>query len=346
MFMAAILLTVIGTAILTDLAGLSMALGAFLAGLLLGETEYRHEVEVDIEPFKGLLLALFFMSVGMGIDYRVVGDLALWIGLSVLGLFVLKSLITGGLCLAFGLPRHVSLEAGLLLGQGGEFAFVVVGLAMTLGLVPPDTGHFMLMVAGLSMVVTPLVALTGKHLAAAVERRSPTERNGGMIASIGEVEGHVILAGYGRIGRLMGEILDAEGIAYIALETDPLIVARERAQNVPIYYGDASRPEMLRRAKPENAAALVLTLNDAAANERIVRTVHADWPDLPIHARARDPAHARKLLALGATDAMPETTEAALQMGVRLLHEIGLPTELALRRIETQRTRAMDALRV
>ena len=344
-FMAAILLTVIGTAMITDQAGLSMALGAFLAGLLIGETEYRHEVEVDIEPFKGLLLALFFMSVGMGIDYRVVGDLALWIALSVIGLFAIKAAIAGGLCFAFGLPRHVALEAGLLLGQGGEFAFVVVGLAMSLGLVPSDVGHFMLIVAGVSMIITPLVAAAGRRLAAAVERWDRAAQTDTLVESVGAVQGHVILAGYGRIGRMMGELLDAEGIPYLALDSDPRIVAAARGQNVPIYFGDASKREMLRRAQPDIAAALVLTLNDAAANARIVRAVRREWPRLPIHARAHDEAHARHLLALGANVAVPEAAEAALQMGVRLLAEVGIPTDLAQRRIDGQRTALVDALR-
>ena len=135
-----------------------MALGAFLAGLLLAETEYRHEIEVDIEPFKGLMLGLFFMSVGMGIDWRLVGGEPFWIAASVMGLFALKSLLTAGLCLAFGMPRHASIEAGLLLGQGGEFAFIVVGLAMSLQVLSGDVGQFMLIVAGLTMFITPLVA--------------------------------------------------------------------------------------------------------------------------------------------------------------------------------------------
>ena len=158
MFMAAVLLAVVGLASITGLAGLSMPLGAFLAGLLLAETEFRHEIEVDIEPFKGLMLGLFFMSVGMGIDWRVVADEPVWIAVAVVGLFALKSTITAGLCVAFGVPRPVSLETGLLLGQGGEFAFIVVGLAMSLALLPADVGQYMLIVTGLTMLVTPLVA--------------------------------------------------------------------------------------------------------------------------------------------------------------------------------------------
>lgn len=229
MFMAATLLMVIGSASITGLAGLSMALGAFLAGLLLAETEFRHEIEVNIEPFKGLLLGLFFMSVGMGIDYRIVGHEALWISATVLGLFLLKSIITASLCLIFGLPRHTSLEAGLLLGQGGEFAFVVVGLAMTLKLIPADLGQFMLIVTGLTMVVTPLVAHTAGRLAARLESRATTVFQEGNLEQLGEIEGHVIIAGYGRVGHILGRTLDADGIPFLALDTNSNGVAHARS---------------------------------------------------------------------------------------------------------------------
>ena len=168
--MAIILLAAIGTSTITAAAGLSMALGVFLAGFLLAETEYRHEIEVDIESFKGLMLGLFFMSVGMGIDWRVVGDEPMWISGSVLRLFALKSLVTVGLCLAFAMPRHTPMEAGLLLGQGGEFAFIVVGLAMSLLVPLTDVGQFMLIVAGLAMLITPLVALAAEKLRAYLAR--------------------------------------------------------------------------------------------------------------------------------------------------------------------------------
>lgn len=169
LFMALTLLVVIAMAAATGAAGLSMALGAFLAGLLLAESEYRHAVEVSIEPFKGLLLGLFFMSVGMGIDIRIALDDGIWIIASVIGLFALKSIIAGTLALLFGVARPAALEAGLLLGQGGEFAFVVVGLASGLGLLPPDVSQFMLLVVSLSMLATPFIAQYGRRLALKLE---------------------------------------------------------------------------------------------------------------------------------------------------------------------------------
>ncbi|GAB4291189.1 MAG: cation:proton antiporter [Thiohalomonadaceae bacterium] len=345
MFMAATLLMVIGSSALTGMAGLSMALGAFLAGLLLAETEFRHEIEVDIEPFKGLLLGLFFMSVGMGIDYRVVGQEAFWIAASVLGLFVLKSVITAGLCLAFGLPRHTSLETGLLLGQGGEFAFVVVGLAMTLKLIPGEVGQFMLIVTGLTMVVTPLVAHTAGKLAAKLEPPATTAAQEGDLQGVGGLEGHVVVAGFGRVGRILGRTLDADGIPYLALDTDANGVADARGKGMPVYYGDAARLEMLRRAHTHTARALVVTMDNPGAAEHVVRVVHAEWPHLPIIARARDSAHGSRLLAFGATDVILETVEASLQLSGRILQLAGTPEEVARRRIDTQREMELAAVR-
>ncbi|UTW50284.1 monovalent cation:proton antiporter-2 (CPA2) family protein [bacterium SCSIO 12827] len=338
MFMAAVLLTVIGIAAITGYAGLSMALGAFLAGLLLAETEYSHEIEVDLEPFKGLMLGLFFMSVGMGIDWRVIGDEPMWIPLSVLGLFLVKSVITAGLCLAFGLPRHTSLEAGLLLGQGGEFAFIVVGLAMSLSLLPADVGQFMLIVAGLTMLVTPLVAKAAEMLAGRMEREETTRAHQGNLAAIGDMEGHVILAGFGRFGRTLANTLQAESIAYIALDTDPGHVARARAENLPVFYGDASRLDLLNRAHIERCAAVVVTMDNPAAAERIVGEIRSTWPLVAVYARARDKAHAVRMMNAGATQAVPESIEGSLQLAGRVLSGLGATEEVVRRRLEHQRS--------
>ncbi|MCW9087902.1 MAG: monovalent cation:proton antiporter-2 (CPA2) family protein [Gammaproteobacteria bacterium] len=345
MFMAATLLMVIGASAVTGMAGLSMALGAFLAGLLLAETEFRHEIEVDIEPFKGLLLGLFFMSVGMGIDYRVVGEQTFWIIASVVGLFTLKTAITASLCLVFGLPRHTSLETGLLLGQGGEFAFVVVGLAMTLGLIPGEVGQFMLIVTGISMVITPLVASASSHLIKRLEPSSTTASHEGNIEQIGGMEGHVVVAGFGRVGRILGRTLDADAIPYVAIDTDPNSVAAVREQGMPVYYGDASRLEMLRRAHLDKASALVVTMDNAAAAEHVVKVVHAEWPHLAIVARARDAAHASRLLDCGAAEVIMETIEASLQLSGRILQLVGTPEEVSHRRIDAQREQELAAVR-
>jgi CPA2 family monovalent cation:H+ antiporter-2 len=345
MFVAAILLVVIVTAAITGSAGLSLELGAFLAGVLLAGTEFSHEIELDTEPFEGLLLGLFFMTVGMGIDFQVIADQTFWIIASVVGLFAIKSVVTGGLCLAFGLPRNVSLEAGLLLGQAGEFAFVVVGLAMSLDLMPRDLGQFMLLVAGLSMLVTPLVAAAGRRLGAVLEMGQETRRHTRDLDAGPEIEDHVIIAGFGRVGEMLGRILNRMGIPFLALDKDGLVVDRHRGTGTRVFFGDASRIEMLRRSRADAATALLVTIDDWKATERIVRNVRRQWPELPVYVRARDQLHAKKLIALGANDAVPEPLEGSLQLGLRLLSGIGMPEEISLEVIDIERQAAMDEIR-
>ncbi|HWS25035.1 MAG TPA: monovalent cation:proton antiporter-2 (CPA2) family protein [Xanthomonadales bacterium] len=344
MFMAAILLVAIGSAALTGTAGLSMALGAFLAGLLLAETEFRHEIEVNVVPFKGLLLGVFFVSVGMAIDVRIVVAHALPVAGAVLGLIIGKALVIALLCRAFGLSRAVSLEAGLLLGQAGEFAFVVLGLADRMALLEASVSRFMLIVAGVSMLVTPLVASLGRRWAARIDQRLAA---GTQVdpAELGEVDGHVVIAGFGRVGHALARVLDDERISYVALDLDTDEVARARAKGRPVYYGDASRLDTLKRARLDQARALVVTMDSAAAADHIVRAVHEFAPELPIYARARDAAHARRLLQRGASEVVPETVEASLQLAARVLAGTGMPEEVVEQRIQTERDAELQRLR-
>jgi CPA2 family monovalent cation:H+ antiporter-2 len=338
LFMAAVLLIVIGASVITAYAGLSMALGAFLAGLLLAETEYRHEVEVNIEPFKGLLLGLFFMTVGMSIDYRPIAAQAVWIIGAVVALMVVKAIIITLLCRLFGLPSNSAIEAGLLLSQGGEFAFVVVGVASSTGVLEPAISQFTLIVAGLSMVATPFVAMGARRLGAVLEHRSATaDVATGNIAEVPDLEGHVILAGFGRVGRTLAHTLDAEAIPYIALDLSPHNVTAGRSSGLPVYYGDASRPEMMKRAHAEAAQAVVITMDDPERAERIAWFVRREWPDLPVFARARDRAHATRLVSAGASEAVPETVEASLQLAGRVLSVTGIPDDVIHRRLDAQR---------
>lgn len=344
MFMAATLLVVIGAASLTGVSGLSMALGAFLAGVLLADTEFRHEIEVNIEPFKGLLLGLFFMSVGMGIDYRVVLDQGWWLLASVAGLFVLKSCITAALCLLFGIPRNVSLEAGLLLGQGGEFAFVVVGLASGLGLLPGDTAQFMLIVTGLTMVVTPFIAWSASRLSALLESPDKVEQETGDLDDVASWQGHVLIAGFGRVGQLVARALDADGVPWLALDARALHVAVERRKCRQVYYGDASRLDLLRRAHADSACAIVLTMDQSDVVEQVVRVVKAEWPQLAVVARARDVSHARQLLEAGADEVIPEALEGGLQVAGRVLQRLGATEAVAARRTDELRAACLDLI--
>jgi K+:H+ antiporter len=336
MFLAAVLLVIIGTAIATERAGLSMALGAFLAGLLFAETEYRHEIEVDIEPFKGLLLGLFFVSVGMGIDVAQVAAKPFWLASSVVGLFLVKGAIFYGLARLAGRPGSVALESCLLLGQGGEFAFLVVGLSLAVGLIPHATAQFMLIVTGLTMLATPLVAQGARRLARLAEA---SEAGGGRgDADLpANLAGHVIIAGFGRVGQMVGSVLDVQELPYLALETDTDLVARFRRKGASIFFGDARRADILRKVDIERAGAFVATMDVPSAAEQVVEEVHRNWPHVPIYARARDTVHATRLMARGATHVIPETTEASLQLSEMVLIGAGVPGDAARHLIEGRR---------
>ena len=345
MFMAATLLVVIGAAAITGLSGASMALGAFLAGLLLAETEYRHQIEVDIAPFKGLLLGLFFISVGMGIDYRLVGEHLQGLLAAVVCLLVLKALVIYLLARMFGLPMHTALETGLLLGQAGEFAFVAVTLARSLNLLPDGLAQFVLIVVGLSMIATPFIALGAHRLGALIERHADeTEHAAGWHALEG-LEGHIVIAGFGRVGRTVGTLCDAEELPYLALDRDSGNIAEARAAGLPAYFGDASRLEMLRRAQLGTARALVVTMDDPTAAEQVVRRARSEYPALPIYARARNRAHARTLLAFGASEVVPENLESSLQLAGRVLAATGCSEEVIARRIDAQRTLELENIK-
>ena len=342
MFMAATLLIIIGTAALTGMAGLSMALGAFLAGLLLAETEYQHRVQVDIEPFKGLLLGLFFIGVGMGVDYRLVWQYApqMLLGLSVL--LGLKTLII----FAFRLPRHVAIETGLLLSQGGEFAFVVLALASKSAVIDPQLASQVAVLVSLSMLMTPFLAWLGQRLGKQLHAKSIADGISRETHEVGAVElhSHIIIAGFGRVGQALARILDQQKQRYIAYDLDAEAVAKARSRGLPVYYGDASRLDILERAGFRAAASLVITTDHHAAADRIVCSVRAAAPALPIFARARDRSHAKRLLADGATVVVPEALEASLQLAASVLSGLGMPESDVATRIARERKHAMRKL--
>ena len=337
-FTALCLLVVLSIGGLTAAAGLSMALGAFLAGLLLAETEYRHEVEVTIEPFKGLLMGLFFMSVGMGIDPRAVLRDPGWLLASVAGLLLIKSAIAAGVLRVAGLRWRQALEAGTLLGQGGEFAFVVVGAAMAAQVLDAATGQFMLLVVSLSLLATPLFARMGARVAAIVDRASlapsPAQDHEPPPA-----QGRVVVIGFGRVGRMLGEVCDRQGIGYVAVEQDHDAVGRLRREGFPVFYGNAARAEFLRKLELEQAVGLVVTTDSPQAARRIVQAAREQAPALPIFARSHDEAHARELEAAGATRVVPEMLEAGLVLTAQVLAATGLEAAGVEDVIAAERTR-------
>lgn len=341
-FMAMTLLSVLGIAALTWVAGLSMALGAFLAGLLLAETEYRHEVQVTIEPFKGLLMGLFFMSVGMGVDLRALLDEPVWIPLSVVGLFAAKGLILYPLLHRSGLTRGAALEGALLLGQGGEFAFIVIGISVVHQIIPVPVGQFVMLVVGISMLITPAMARLGRELGrkldAGVAPETAPEQSR-------ELEGHIVIAGFGRVGQLLGQLLTQQNIPYVALENNSKTVNEQHANNLPVYYGDASRPDLLRRVGVQRARAVVITMDHYASALNAVDTIRREYPQARIFARARDEKHAQQLIQAGANEVIPETLESSLQLAAFVLEEIGMPEEASAELILRERERRIISFR-
>lgn len=326
-FMATTLLVIIGTAAASSAAGLNMAAGGFLAGLLLAETEYRHQIEVDIEPFKGLLMGLFFLSIGMGLDIGKALALAPWLALGVLGLFMVKGVITAVLGLAFGLPRDTALPMGVLLGQGGEFAFVVIGVALADGLIGAEAAQFAVILASLSMMLTPLMAGLSGRLRRWLAARNALRGERESFAGVERLEGHVIIAGFGRVGQVIARFLKDFELPFVALDLDGGRLPSLRAAGFPVFYGDASRRDVLERLNAAHAAALVVTLDDPRAAARLVAAAKKAWPTLPIYVRARDQRHVAALMGQGATRVIPETAESSLQLSGVILSELGAPEE-------------------
>ena len=291
LIMAMTLLMVIGVAAATGYAGLSTALGAFLAGVLLSETEYRHQIEIDIAPFKGLLVGLFFITVGMTIDVRVVWSAIGTILLMVAVLLVVKAVILFAACRLFGVALAVTVEAAILLAQAGEFAFIVIALGRITGLVPGEFAQGATAVVGISMMLTPFLAIGARALAGRIQLIE--HRDHMPTAEQAEHTDHVIIGGYGRVGQVIGRLLKAENVPFVALDTNAELASEGAQRGEAVFFGDAARREFLRRAGAAGARAFVVTVNSSRAAERMVAAARDERPDAPVFARARDPAHAR-----------------------------------------------------
>lgn len=323
-FMALVLLATFGIAALSAAAGLSMALGALIAGLLLAETEFKHEVELMVEPFKGLLMGLFFMTVGMTIDTGQILDAPLWLATFVLGLVLIKGVVVALLFRVGGLPWGRAVEGGLLLGQGGEFAFIVIGYAATSGVLDPALGARVMLAVGLSLFITPLLARLGTAIGDQLETRGDQLATQHDHAALSAVRGQVIIAGFGRVGQQLGKLLTAQQIPFVAFETDARLVAQLRADGWPVWFGNAARPELLRRVHADEAPAIVLTMDQPLAALQAVHGIRREFPHVALFARSRDEKHARDLRLAGASVVVPETLEASLQLSSFVLGAMGL----------------------
>jgi CPA2 family monovalent cation:H+ antiporter-2 len=342
LFIATALFVIIAAGVIASQAGLSMALGAFVAGLLLAETEYRKAIEATIEPFKGLLLGIFFFTVGMDIDVRELLREPLLLAAAVVGLIAVKSLLITGLARLFRLSLPVAVEMGLLLGPGGEFAFVGIGTAAAVGLIEPQLASFTLAVTSVTMVLTPLLSMAGRSFAARLRIASPITTE--LTARPSDRQKHAIVVGYGRVGKMVCELLKAHGIPYIAADSNASTVTRDRREGLDVYYGDASDPKFLEICGLSHAAGVIITIHTHDLIDDVVEHVRAMRPDVLIVSRARDADHARHLYELGATDAVPETIETSLQLSEAALVGLGVPMGPVIASIHEKRDEVRHAL--
>jgi CPA2 family monovalent cation:H+ antiporter-2 len=343
-FTATTLLVVIGTAVATASAGLSMALGAFVAGLLLAETEYRRAVEATIDPFKGLLLGVFFFSVGMTVDPEMLIARPGLILTAAALLLVVKGLVMAAVARAFRLPWPVAIEAAFLTGPGGEFAFIVTGMAVATKLVSDEVGGLILTVVSLTMVALPFYGEIGRKLARRYERVRPLDAEL-QVAPPADHGRRALIIGYGRVGEVVTGLLDAHDQPYLVVDANPTTVTLARRRGRPVYYGDGADPLFLIKLDLAEATAVILTLQDFAAIDRVVTSIRRLRPDVPIVARARDAKHATHLYELGVTDAVPETVEASFQLSEAALINLGVSVGPIIASIHDRRAQVRETLK-
>lgn len=335
-FMAATLLTALGTGLIAAAAGLSMGLGAFIAGLLLAETEYRRAIEVTVEPFKSLLIGVFFLTVGMGVDPAQLAAQPFAILGIATGLVLVKAAIVFGLARMFRLSAATAIETAIMIGPGGEFAFVLLNAAAGAKLIGQHATSLVLAAVSLTMVTLPLFARVARHLAArlATPVVLPDEAK---VLPPHDRAARAIVVGCGRVGRLVGAMLAEHGKPYIAIDSNPALIASQRRAGYPAFFGDATKPDFLKLCGIQEASALIVTIDTPRAVDETVQAARALRPDLIIVARARDAAHARHLYEIGVNDAVPETIEASLQLSEAALVGLGVPMGLVIASVHERR---------
>ncbi|AXJ96388.1 MULTISPECIES: cation:proton antiporter [unclassified Sphingomonas] len=338
LFLAAALLVVIVASVATTAAGLSPIVGALLAGLLIAETEYHTEVEVVTAPFKGLALGVFLITVGMSVDLRQI--LANWPALvaAVAGVVVIKAVVTYLLLRVAQARRGLAVETGLLMGSPSETTLIVLATATQAQLITAQTAAFWQTVTAIGLTITPLLARAGQVFARRIDRRGEPQ------APEPEAGGAIII-GFGRVGRMVADLLTVHGQTFVAVEADIDAMKEARAAGYPIVFGDIARAELVERLGIANARALILTMDDPVLTARLTRRMRAIAPDLPIIARARDPEHAAELYRAGVTDAVPETLESSLQLSEAVLVDLGVAMGPVIASIHEKRDELRQSIR-
>ena len=330
LFLAASLLVVIGASLATALAGLSPIVGALIAGLLIAETEYHGEVEAIIEPFKGLALGIFLITVGMSIDLATIWENLASIATAVVGVLVFKALVTGILLRLMGARRSTAAETGILMASPSETTLIVLAAASSALLIQPGTAQFWQIVTAIGLTITPVLALVGRAIARRVEPMPelPPEDEG---------EPRVIIIGAGRVGRLIARMLETHDKPYVAIDSNADLIASAKRRGFRAAFGDASRSDALDKLGIESALAVVLTMDEPVLAARLVSKLRKAYPQLLIVARARDTGHAAELYRAGASHAVPETLESSLQLSEAVLVDIGVPMGPVIASIHEQR---------
>ncbi|MGE0054290.1 MAG: cation:proton antiporter [Hyphomicrobium sp.] len=336
MFIATTLFVAVGTSFITAAAGLSMALGAFVAGLILAETEYRRVIQTIIEPLKSLLLGLFFFSVGLSIDLNVLIANPIVIVAATAAVIVLKASVVFLLSRAFGISTAASVESAALLAPGGEFAFVILTLALSYGLVRPDVASLMLTSVAISMAFIPILGTLAKSWG---KRNAPEAQiDPALLELPADIGGpKAVVIGYGRVGQLICQMLKEHKVPYIAVDRTARLVSEARHAGEPVYFGDVRELDLLQKCGLDTAKAAIVTIHTEKETDEIVQSLRAAYPNLVIVARAKDALHARNLYKLGVTDAVPETIEASLQLSEAALVGLGVPTGYVIASIHEKR---------
>jgi CPA2 family monovalent cation:H+ antiporter-2 len=329
LFTLAVLLFVVTAAWVTHTAGLSLALGAFLAGMMLGETQFRHQVEADIRPFRDVLLGLFFVTIGMMLNVLTLPEIWPWVLLTVAGVAVLKIVLIMLMSMGAGAEMGVAMRTGITLAPGGEFGFALISLAVAANVLNTDSSQIVLASIVLSMMIGPtLIRYNGtiaKKLCAGSYRQSRLQVQQNIEASTEKLHEHVIILGYGRIGQNIARFLKAENIPYVALDLDPVGVNEAREAGDSVLYGDSSHSNILEAAGIRRARVLVISFDDTRATRKILPQVKRLRPDLPVLVRTRDDTHLEEFQRLGAKEIIPETLEASLTLASHLLLLLDVP---------------------
>jgi CPA2 family monovalent cation:H+ antiporter-2 len=349
LFNITVLLVALTAAWITESLGLSLALGAFLAGMLLSETEYKHQIESEIRPFRDILMGIFFITVGAKLNVAVLPELWQPILLLVLGLLVGKSLLVAFLARYFSADDGTALRTGLVLAQGGEFGFALMALALTNGLLGAKESQIVLATIIISMALAPLIiryndAITKRLLGKSYLRQSHNDTYE-VSSAIQELDGHVLICGYRRMGQNLGRLLDQQGVPHAALDLDPLIVQAAWEAGDKVYFADATRPEILLAAGLARARMVIITMTDMEVAKRITESVRNTNADIPILVRIREDSYMEPLLALGATQVLPEMLEATVMIAENMLQQLGMSPDELLPLIEGIRSDGYKSLR-